>query len=112
MEELQYQLTTVKTAILFAHHAVAETAIQAAKLAGIPSNRVIVFGSGSKAGKLPNITIQELIHQGLTKNPSFRERQLVPGESRTKLAFLCFSSGTTGKPKVGPSSVLISLGFA
>lgn len=100
VQELQYQLTTVKTTLLFAHHAVAEAALQASKLAGIPSDRVIIFGSGAKARNLPNVTLQELINEGLANGPSFRERQLAPGEAKTKLAFLCFSSGTTGKPKV------------
>jgi len=35
----------------------------------------------------------------LRKDPSFVERHLNPGEAKTKIAFLCFSSGTTGRPK-------------
>lgn len=31
--------------------------------------------------------------------PVFVEKRLAPGEAKKKLAFLCFSSGTTGKPK-------------
>ena len=72
----------VKMMMLFAHYAVAEIAPQAEKLAGMLSDRVILFRGGSEAQKLPNVTLQELINEGLTKNPSFRE--------------LFFSSGTTG----------------
>ena len=42
----------------------------------------------------------DLIALGRASKPNFVERKLAPGEGRTKLAFLSFSSGTTGRPKV------------
>lgn len=47
----------------------------------------------------PYPTVEKLIKAGLSKPATFVERRLNPGESKTKLAFLCFSSGTTGRPK-------------
>ena len=44
--------------------------------------------------------VHEFITYGLAHRPNFVERRLRPGEGRTKIAFLSFSSGTTGKPKV------------
>lgn len=43
--------------------------------------------------------MDDLIADGLRKVISYTERRLGPGEGKTKLAFLSFSSGTTGKPK-------------
>ncbi|QRV97648.1 AMP binding enzyme [Ceratobasidium sp. AG-Ba] len=41
----------------------------------------------------------QLINEGLASAKSFEEKQLAPGENKTKVAFYSFSSGTTGKPK-------------
>lgn len=45
-------------------------------------------------------TIGSLIAFGMNL-PAFSQRILNPGEAKTKLAFLSFSSGTTGLPKEG-----------
>ena len=44
-------------------------------------------------------TVSALVTAGLAKHTVFAERTLQPGEARTKIALLCFSSGTTGTPK-------------
>lgn len=44
-------------------------------------------------------TLEALIKDGLANKPSFIEKMLAPGESRSRLSYLCFSSGTTGSPK-------------
>ena len=54
---------------------------------------------GATSSPRPHATVEELVAAGLSKLPVFEERQLRPGEAKTKLALLCFSSGTTGKPK-------------
>lgn len=63
-------------------------------LSGVPSS---VHSMGGFA------TLDALIGIGLTKynveGKIFSERRLTKGEAKTKLAFLSFSSGTTGKPK-------------
>ena len=71
-------------------------AVAAARIAGIPDDRVIVLGPTAAA---PHATVEELVAAGLSKPSVFVERRLAPGEAKRKLAFLCFSSGTTGKPK-------------
>ena len=40
-----------------------------------------------------------MVAEGLSKQPTFEERKLQPGEAKTKIALLNFSSGTTGRPK-------------
>jgi acyl-coenzyme A synthetase/AMP-(fatty) acid ligase len=44
--------------------------------------------------------VDDLIQNGLRSESNFVERKLQKGEAKTKVAFLSFSSGTTGKPKV------------
>ncbi|KAG1879088.1 hypothetical protein F4604DRAFT_1954267 [Suillus subluteus] len=65
----------------------------AAQAAGLPSGRVITLDESNQ------ITVGTLIQQGLRSEPNFVERRLRKGEAKTKVAFLSFSSGTTGKPK-------------
>ncbi|PCH36898.1 amp dependent CoA ligase [Wolfiporia cocos MD-104 SS10] len=94
--ELEYQLTTTKAKLLFVHPWSYEVATDAARAAGLAPDRIVLFDS------LPNnscVTIQQLVEEGHSKPPSFTERRLNPGEGKTKLAFLSFSSGTTGRPK-------------
>ena len=45
-------------------------------------------------------TVQDVIDEGLVSTTTFEERVLRPGERKTKIAFLNFSSGTMGRPKV------------
>ena len=79
-----------------------DTALSAAHAYGISPQRIILFDGKSPSTHAPNHrTVENLVKQGLsTDDPTFVERRLKPGEARTKLAFLSFSSGTTGKPKV------------
>ncbi|KAI6030702.1 hypothetical protein F5J12DRAFT_954393 [Pisolithus orientalis] len=63
-------------------------------------NHIVLFDTADTPltqGVFP--TVRGLIDQGLSAFPSFRERRLSPGEGKTKVAFLNFSSGTTGMPK-------------
>ncbi|KAI0325517.1 amp dependent CoA ligase [Cubamyces sp. BRFM 1775] len=95
-DELVYQLTTTKARVLVAHPGSLPTALEAAHKAGLPANRVVVFESVPGAN---NTTAEELVVQGLEHTQQFVERRLRPGEGKRKLAFLSFSSGTTGRPK-------------
>jgi 4-coumarate--CoA ligase len=99
--ELAYQISTTKAALLVVHPGVLEGALVAAEKAGIPSDRIIPLDTLDGRGQstvAPDLN--ELIAFGLAHPPNFVERRLNPGEGKTKVAFLSFSSGTTGKPKV------------
>ena len=99
-----YQIQTAGATLLIAHAASLSTAEAAAKKAGISSDRIIVLESREDAGtkqKGSYPTIEGLIKEGLEGPPAFVERKLEEGEGTKKIAYLCFSSGTTGKPKVG-----------
>ncbi|KAN0134265.1 hypothetical protein V8E53_007763 [Lactarius tabidus] len=99
-EELTYQLTSSKSSIIVVHPNSLQVALVAAKNAGIPPDRIIPLDTvhGPRSGVIvPDL--HELIAYGLAHQPHFMERRLNPGEGRTKIAFLSYSSGTTGKPK-------------
>ena len=98
-EELAHQLELSKTRLLFVHPAMLAVAAEAAHAVGLPYDRIVLFDSVPTS---PHSNVQELIKFGLAAKQEYTERRLKPGEARTKLALLLFSSGTTGKPKVLP----------
>jgi 4-coumarate--CoA ligase len=96
-----YQISTVKAAVIISHPDSLKVALSSAHAAGVSSERVILFDV-EDADTVQSLTVQALVSQGLASTPSFTERKLAPGEGKTKVAFLNFSSGTTGRPKVSP----------
>ena len=90
-------MTLSESRLLITHAASLPTAQVAAQSAGIPPERIVVLGEMPSGSPLSNV--EDLIASGLARLPTFVERRLGPGEAKQKLAFLCFSSGTTGKPK-------------
>lgn len=96
-EELEYQLGATKARILISHAGSLPVALEAAQKAGVPHDRVVVF---DEVPGVMNVTLHTLVEEGLAQPQAFVERRLAPGEGRRKLAFLSFSSGTTGRPKV------------
>ena len=101
-EELAYQLSVTKATVLIVHPDALEGAVAAARQVGIPFDRVIPLDAihGQRSSTVAP-DLHQLIAYGLAHPPHFVERRLRPGEGKTKVAFLSFSSGTTGKPKVG-----------
>ncbi|KAG6853944.1 hypothetical protein C0991_012268 [Blastosporella zonata] len=97
-DELYYQLEHTKASLIIAHPDSVNTAISAARKANIPLSRLVSFDTDNES--MTNYSsVNALIEKGLKMRPVFDERILKPGEAKTKLAFLSFSSGTTGKPK-------------
>ena len=85
--------------MLVTHSSGLSAAVAAAKSAGIPLSRVALIDSRFEGASPAHATVEELIKAGRAKATVYVERRLRPGEAKTKLALLCFSSGTTGKPK-------------
>lgn len=94
--ELVYQLDLIKAKAILTHPASLKVAFEAAQQCGLSQKDVYVMGGPAPGGFTH---IEDMIVEGLNNAPSYEERKLRPGEARTKLAFLSFSSGTTGKPK-------------
>ncbi|KAI0064691.1 amp dependent CoA ligase [Artomyces pyxidatus] len=99
-EGLTYQLKSSDTALVLAYPDCLQTALEAARASGIPSERVILFNIEASSGIDSQLGshwhISELVDRGLTNKANFVERRLSHGEGRTKLAFLSFSSGIPG----------------
>lgn len=95
VEELVHQLTDANAKLLVTHPLVLETALKAAKEAGIPENNIILFESDGKSS-FP--TVDDLLKAG-EKMPPVPKVVFKPGDSAKTIAFLCFSSGTSGKSK-------------
>ncbi|KAF4577045.1 hypothetical protein EYR36_005032 [Pleurotus pulmonarius] len=100
VDELTYQLEATKATFMFVYSDTQAigTAVAAARRVNIPPSRIVLFGPASELSP-ESATIDALAREGLISKDTFVERRLAPGEGKTKLAFLSFSSGTTGKPK-------------
>ena len=93
VDELVYQIQTAKATILFFHSESLKVGLEAARKAGIRDDRVVLFDADRR------VTVSQLVKEGLTQPRRYVEPKLEPGEGKTKLALLLFSSGTTGRPK-------------
>ncbi|KAH9947836.1 amp dependent CoA ligase [Amylocystis lapponica] len=97
-DELEYQLSMTKAEAIVTSAESYPVALAVAQKAGIAPDHVVLLDPLSDGSK-PLLTVSDLIAEGYNSRPNFVERRLKPGEGKTKLAFLCMSSGTTGKPK-------------
>ncbi|KAF8651008.1 hypothetical protein AX16_004966 [Volvariella volvacea WC 439] len=102
--ELVYQIEATKATVVITHPDSLPTVLSAAKETHITPDRIVVFNKPAIKSSHPVkvdgfVSINELVEQGRSLPPQFVERKLAKGEAKTKLAFLSFSSGTTGRPK-------------
>ncbi|KAF8073410.1 hypothetical protein FPV67DRAFT_744283 [Lyophyllum atratum] len=96
--ELGHQLRTAKVTFAVGHSSNIATVLSAARLAGLPSDRVILIDQlNHNEPRIPNV--HGLIQAGLKQSLEFQQCILDPGEGKRKVALLSWSSGTTGKPK-------------
>lgn len=106
-DELAYQLQTANVCAIITHPDSVQVALAAARTCGITADRIAVMHKLSKPSPIPYLVVDEMAREGLAAPCSYVERKLNAGEARTKLAFLSFSSGTTGKPKVGKEKRIV-----
>ena len=88
VDELVYQLDTTKAGLLFTHPSVYKVALEAAKVSGIPADRVVLIDAphlNGAADKSP-LTIEQLVNEGSGLPTCFTERKLGSGEGKTKVA--------------------------
>ncbi|KAI0324151.1 acetyl-CoA synthetase-like protein [Cubamyces sp. BRFM 1775] len=98
VDELVYQLQTARASALFVHPDSLAVGLTAARTAGIPDDHVVVFDA-TREGYGGHATVDALVKEGLAQPKTWVELRLKPGEGKTKLALLFFSSGTTGRAK-------------
>ena len=92
-----HQLRIAEPKLLVAHPENLRTTLDAMRELGIPEERVVLL-EGNPAPH-PHPSIDQLV-QSHDKYREYAEHRLRPGEAKKTIAFLCFSSGTTGLPKV------------
>ncbi len=97
-KELEHQLKSSGATGLFTSSPLLETALEAAKGAGIPREKVFVIPvPGFEGKKTPFPTVEELIKEG-GELPELEPLRWVKGQGARQPAFLCYSSGTSGLP--------------
>ncbi|TEY59333.1 hypothetical protein BOTCAL_0195g00020 [Botryotinia calthae] len=99
--ELEFQLKSSGAKALFTCIPLLETALQAAKGAGIKNDRIYILDlpeilTGGK--KVPFKTADDLISAG-EKLPRLEPLRMEKGQAARQTAYLCYSSGTSGLPK-------------
>ncbi|KAF8130778.1 hypothetical protein EV363DRAFT_1487956, partial [Boletus edulis] len=99
-DELAYQIQAIRASVIITHSEALPVTLSACRTTMLPAHRIILFNVDG-ASYDAHTTVQDVrvIDEGLTSTSTFQERVLQPGEAKTKVAFLNFSSGTTGKPK-------------
>ncbi|KAI9272043.1 hypothetical protein EDC94DRAFT_644776 [Helicostylum pulchrum] len=90
--ELAYQLEKTNAKILIVHEANVEMAVKAADMVGLSRSRVFVFGKNQVQGIAP----WSQVFMGERRATLIT---LTAQEAKEVVAYLCFSSGTTGKSK-------------
>ncbi|GAA5798021.1 hypothetical protein HPULCUR_003419 [Helicostylum pulchrum] len=92
LEELSHQLETTKARVLICHEENVKTALAAASRVGIQLKNIFVFGDKVIQGIQPFET-------ALIRTRKAFPDELTHQQAKEKVAYLCFSSGTTGKSK-------------
>jgi 4-coumarate--CoA ligase len=80
-----------KAKVLIAHPSNIDAALEAASMVGLSNSNVFVFGKQGTNGCLPYSRVF------LTSERRAAPLKLTPEEAKDTVAYLCFSSGTTGK---------------
>lgn len=95
--ELEHQLKSSGAKALFACVPVLETALAAAKGAGIPEDKIFILDLPHHHKK-PNFkTLEDLIELGRSV-PDLEPLRWCKGQGARQPAYLCYSSGTSGLP--------------
>lgn len=92
---------------IFTNVPLLELALDAAKEVGIPRNRIYLIdvpdqALGGKERPKDFKTLDQLIEEG-RKVDSLEKLQFKKGQGKNQVAFLCYSSGTSGLPVCGYS---------
>jgi acyl-CoA synthetase (AMP-forming)/AMP-acid ligase II len=96
--ELEHQLRSSGAKGIFTCVPLLETALKAAKAAGIGEDAVFLLPvPGFNSEKLPFKTVDDLIIEG-ERLPAVEPPRWVKGQGARQTAFLSYSSGTSGLP--------------
>jgi acyl-CoA synthetase (AMP-forming)/AMP-acid ligase II len=97
LDELVHQITTSRPKVLVVGKAVLEVAKKAAVECGIADHNIYIMEEDDH-GRYRSIW-------SLAGTEELEPRHLSPQEAKQRTAFMCYSSGTTGKAKGGTTSI-------
>lgn len=103
-DELTHQLLISKAKVIFTVASLLETAVESARRCGIPQKRIYICDmADDDDDRTSNFTkLSTLFHRGRLI-PELEAKIWNPGQSEKQVAFMCFSSGTSGLPVRGRS---------
>ncbi|CAB5292032.1 unnamed protein product [Rhizophagus irregularis] len=90
-EEFAFQLKDSGASVIICHPDYLEKAIKAAKIANIPESKILLFDENEINDFLPFLS--------LLSDQEINPVEYTPEEVKSTTAYLCYSSGTTGKNK-------------
>ncbi|KAF4472862.1 amp-binding enzyme [Fusarium albosuccineum] len=96
--ELEHQLRSAGAKALVTCIPLLETAVKAADAAGIPRDHVFILQMPNITKSVPFKTIDDLIEEGRNL-PELEPLKWAKGQGARQVAYLCYSSGTSGLPK-------------
>ncbi|OIW31188.1 acetyl-CoA synthetase-like protein [Coniochaeta ligniaria NRRL 30616] len=96
--ELEHQLKTSGAKALFTCAAVLKDALKAAKASGIPEDKVFILDIPGFENPKGFKTVDDLVELG-RGSPELEPLVWSQGQGARQVAFLCYSSGTSGLPK-------------
>lgn len=105
--ELEHQLRSSGSRALFTCIPLLDVALKAAKGAGIPEENVYLLpvpGAAAAEKKAPYLTIDDLVAEGQSL-PEVEALQWIKGQAVRQVAYLCYSSGTSGLPVSLPATL-------
>ena len=112
VQELALQIQSSGSVAVFTCLPLLKVAVEAAKARAIPSDRIFILPMpGDGSNKHGYTTIEDLIEDG-KKLPDIKPLEWSKGQGGRQVAYLCFSSGTSGMPVsiiIGKDTSVISL---
>ncbi|SPO00160.1 probable phenylacetyl-CoA ligase [Cephalotrichum gorgonifer] len=96
--ELQHQLKSSNATALFTCAPLLENALKAAEGAGISRDRIFLLELPGASGGSGFVTVENLVSEG-AKLPELDPLRWAKGQGARQVAYLCYSSGTSGLPK-------------
>ena len=112
VQELRHQLVYSKCKALFTVMPLLPTALEAARLAGIPTHRIFLCDMPGHTTSTQYKSLEQLINEG-GQLADLEPLRWTKGQGARQTAFLCYSSGTSGLPVShdphGPNNRFLSL---
>ncbi|CAI6084219.1 unnamed protein product [Clonostachys chloroleuca] len=97
-KELEHQLRSSGAKALFTCIPFLQNAIKACEAVGIPQEHIFILPVPGMAERVPFKSIEDLILEG-RKLPPLLLSAWIEGQGARQVAYLCYSSGTSGHPK-------------